>query len=350
MRTLLILLVGLTVNVYGQNTIIGNYPLTGNANDVSNNGNNGIINGAKLTTDRFGNDSSAYLFDGVDDYIDLGTNYNLTSHSFVGWFKLNNYPVVPSYKAAIVSKLNNDSQEFKNYEIAIVNDKTIEVVIATGSTWDAILTTDTVIDNKWSFISYTYNDATNKSRLYLNSILIDSATISYFDALNTPLYIGARPQLSGVKDFFFDGVIDDIKLYNYDLTTSLIDSLYTLPNPLDTTSTLIDTVTISIDSIDTTSTPGDSIISPIDTTIISSINIQSIENTLNVYPNPFSNQLTIEVAEQSTIEIVDINGVIILTKEINKGTTILNTSSFSSAVYVVKVNNNNNNTKVIIKE
>ena len=44
-----------------QNGLVAYYPFCGNANDISGNGNNGIVNGATLTTDRFGNSNSAYL-------------------------------------------------------------------------------------------------------------------------------------------------------------------------------------------------------------------------------------------------------------------------------------------------
>ena len=49
--------------------LVAAYEFTGNADDVSGNGNNGVVNGATLTADRFGNAGSAYSFDGVDDYI-----------------------------------------------------------------------------------------------------------------------------------------------------------------------------------------------------------------------------------------------------------------------------------------
>ncbi|MFB6305968.1 MAG: LamG-like jellyroll fold domain-containing protein, partial [Flavobacteriales bacterium] len=56
------------------------YPFNGNANDESGWGYDGtVMNGANLTTDRFGNDSSAYYFDGVDDYINIGDP--LSGHS-----------------------------------------------------------------------------------------------------------------------------------------------------------------------------------------------------------------------------------------------------------------------------
>ena len=51
------------------NGLVGWWPFNGNANDESGNGNNGTVNGATLTADRFGNANSAYSFDGVDDYI-----------------------------------------------------------------------------------------------------------------------------------------------------------------------------------------------------------------------------------------------------------------------------------------
>lgn len=56
------------------------YPFNGNTNDENGNGNHGAVFGASLTTDRSGNaDSadSAYSFDGVNDYIDIGKDASL---------------------------------------------------------------------------------------------------------------------------------------------------------------------------------------------------------------------------------------------------------------------------------
>ena len=49
-----------------ENNLIAFFPFNGNANDESGNGNNGTVNGASLTTDRFGNSNSAYYFDGIE--------------------------------------------------------------------------------------------------------------------------------------------------------------------------------------------------------------------------------------------------------------------------------------------
>ena len=51
------------------NGLVAHYPFNGNANDIIGD-NHGIVYGATLTADRFGNSNSAYDFDGVDDYIE----------------------------------------------------------------------------------------------------------------------------------------------------------------------------------------------------------------------------------------------------------------------------------------
>jgi hypothetical protein len=61
-------------NYVPSNGLVGWWPFNGNANDESGNGNNGTVNGAILSTDRFGNANQAYGFDGVDDLISSMTN------------------------------------------------------------------------------------------------------------------------------------------------------------------------------------------------------------------------------------------------------------------------------------
>ena len=72
------------------NGLVGWWPFNGNANDESGNGNNGTVNGATLTSDRFGNASSAYSFDGVDDYIEIQLNQSL-SYTYSAWVNFNNF-------------------------------------------------------------------------------------------------------------------------------------------------------------------------------------------------------------------------------------------------------------------
>ena len=74
--------------------LIAHYSFSGNADDLSGNGNHGMVFGATLTTDRWENPNSAYRFDGVDDYIDIGNQEILKPDfpmSFSCWVNLSAY-------------------------------------------------------------------------------------------------------------------------------------------------------------------------------------------------------------------------------------------------------------------
>jgi gliding motility-associated-like protein len=68
--------------------LVGCYPFSGNAEDFSPTGNNGTVQGALLVPDRFGNDNSAYSFDGIDDYIEISAaNLELNEFTYSIWVK-----------------------------------------------------------------------------------------------------------------------------------------------------------------------------------------------------------------------------------------------------------------------
>jgi hypothetical protein len=67
-----------TISTFAQAPISGlvaYYPFNGTANDAVGT-NHGTVNGATLTTDRFGNVNSAFNFDGINDWINT-TYHNL---------------------------------------------------------------------------------------------------------------------------------------------------------------------------------------------------------------------------------------------------------------------------------
>ena len=66
--------------------LVGYWGFNGNANDESGNGNDGTVNGATLTEDRFGSENSAFFFDGVNDNIllpNLGFSDAFTISAFI---------------------------------------------------------------------------------------------------------------------------------------------------------------------------------------------------------------------------------------------------------------------------
>ena len=71
--------------------LVGWWPFNGNANDESGNGNDGVVNGATLTEDRFGNVDKAYSFDGSNNISVSSFPVNTQSISLTGFYKNTNY-------------------------------------------------------------------------------------------------------------------------------------------------------------------------------------------------------------------------------------------------------------------
>jgi hypothetical protein len=73
--------------------LVAYYPFNGNANDESGNGNNGTVNGATLTMDRFGNPNSAYNFDGMNNFIEISSLSNMQYKpiTYSVWINVSSY-------------------------------------------------------------------------------------------------------------------------------------------------------------------------------------------------------------------------------------------------------------------
>jgi hypothetical protein len=90
------------------NGLVAYYPFNGNANDASGNANNGVVNGATLTTDRLGNVGKAYSFDGNSNYIETSINYSTKNFSIQFWIKPGAYRTYNGQIGGVaLSTLNN---------------------------------------------------------------------------------------------------------------------------------------------------------------------------------------------------------------------------------------------------
>ena len=196
------------------------YPFNGNANDASGNGNNGTVNGATLTEDRFGNANSAYSFDGVNDSIRLPdfTQLNPEEDFAISlWVK-------PSQNGGML--LNREAA----YEIAIFaescpseryftcdNDEIIhenDFAYAVHQDWDWYSMNSSAIENEIYFVAMVYDSSDNIVLSYVNGELTSSDIIIEHDRtelLNDFLCIGAR---ANCDHTFFTGTLDDIRFYN----------------------------------------------------------------------------------------------------------------------------------------
>jgi len=217
------------------NGLVAYYPFSGNANDLSGNGNNGTVNGATLTTDRFGNANSAYSFNGVSNYILVNNSASINSPtiSISGWFNTKTLPTDSNAGCkSLVSKWwqipGTCGSNHDTYLVTLTylgNDPTIcaATQFYSGVTFFPNLSIST---GTWYQFVFIHN-ATQGGQLYINGNLVVSNQTSGSICYSTnPLYIGVDND-GGTLWRYFNGSIDDIRIYNRALTTAEITYLAT---------------------------------------------------------------------------------------------------------------------------
>ena len=199
-----------------QNGLVGWWPFCGNANDESGNGNNGTVNGAALIQDRFGNVNQAYSFDGVDDNI-IANRTILNQFSVSLWYNTTqSSPITP-----LIDAYNS------NWEVYLKNlMPTFTKWITSPGTYQEFTSNIVSPISQWNNLICSYNS--NTINLYLNGVLISTfPNITISNNSNGSFYFGAS--ISGIVQFF-NGNLDDIGVWNRELTPQEIQDLYNQSN------------------------------------------------------------------------------------------------------------------------
>ena len=207
------------------NGLVGWWPFNGNANDESGNGNNGTVNGATLTADRFGNSNEAFNFDGVSQFIEVASASSISvslEYSVSVWINANIWSFdAPIDQHSVVSKIDNGDW-YGGYEIRtgsvgyIMHSGNIGSNFAVGA--------GNYSENIWHHVLVTYDGSYVRS--YINGIVVDSAPrTGSLQTSSIPLRFGRRGG-AGSYNNWFSGKIDDIAIWNRALTQCEILDLY----------------------------------------------------------------------------------------------------------------------------
>ncbi len=210
-----------------QNGLVGYWPFCGNANDVSGNNNHGTVNGANLTTDRFGNTNKAYNFDGVDDFININNSNSLNPTSQITISAWVNTSAYNSSNASMVVNKGWD-QGPGHYDLLVFSSNNKSRFVIGNNIF--VESSSTVNINQWTLITASINSLTMK--IYVNGVLENTVTQNNNNSFGTntdPLYIGKHDYLN--HPYFFNGIIDDIGIWNRALTPQEIQQLYTSSYP-----------------------------------------------------------------------------------------------------------------------
>ena len=266
-------------NYVPTNGLVGWWPFNGNANDESGNGNNGTVNGATLTSDRFGNANKAYTFDGVNDYIDYPSGANSTLN-VIGDFTISFWLKTDqgTSNRTIISfgdQLNNNSGGITiGINDGITQQPYGRLGYATQGQWNSSSTI--MNDDLWHFIVITLNG--NTIKLFVDTIpnstnLSQPAVLSWGG--NRRVGAGNYAQIG-----FYEDLLDDIGVWNRALTQQEITDLYN-GNICYQNITVTDTLLINMG--------------------ITGFNPVTYNNTIKIFPNPANDHITIDYGNFTSV-------------------------------------------------
>lgn len=158
------------------------------------------------------NTGNAASFDGGSVLqFDWDEELNPESFTFMAWAKPNNG--ADDFQSLITSRndLNPDSEGYVLYYGSDGNWQYWSGNGTDGGNWQ-ILPGDPVETDTWQHVAIVYDNDLEEKSLYLNGELTATAQDRIEPNTDTPLNIGAGQDFG--DGFFFDGLIDDIGLYN----------------------------------------------------------------------------------------------------------------------------------------
>jgi trimeric autotransporter adhesin len=223
------------IELYSQaptNGLIAYYPFTGNANDASGNGRNGVTSGGILQiSDRNGYTGQAYAFNGSNSKIAIPSLNQLAGNSprtISLWFKTNGFP--------------NSFQwflgwgAFTNSQLSLLGthvNGTDRNLGFTGYSNDLnTLNQAQYYDNRWHQMVFSFDG--NIMKLFLDGVLVNYRTTT-LNTTNTGINIGC----SVANNEYFNGSLDEIRFYNRSLSDNEVQQMYLAEVPATTNSQVI---------------------------------------------------------------------------------------------------------------
>ncbi len=224
-----LLLTGGAVSFADLNTgLIAHYPFDGDANDASGNGNNGIVSGAVLTSDRQNRAGSAYHF-AASDYINVpfASSLNPTNaFTLTAWIKADDW----NGNRRILQKGHDGSaSEFQYLLYGSGESGTNSLIFGIGNPTFSTLRVVWQVVNEWHHVTAVYDGSA--VILYVDGNPVGSQPASgTIRQSSAPVYIGNKPA-PNTRDAFH-GSIDDARIYNRALSPAEVQQLHLLGRQL----------------------------------------------------------------------------------------------------------------------
>jgi len=182
------------------------------------------IHGASLSTDRFGNSNQAYYFDGTDDYLVSTSNLGIsgsTPRTLVYWQKADQTVYGATNDGIYAHIINWGSFTNLNGFGTYASDSANQMM---GYGHGADVDSGEPLTNHWESWAVSYDNSTMK--IYKNGSLKAQEEFS-LNTTDSKLWIGSVMNNTG---HFFQGSIDDVRIYNRALTVQEIVDLASEPD------------------------------------------------------------------------------------------------------------------------
>ena len=162
---------------------------------------------------------NALDFDGVDDYVNLGNNLNLTSAiSIEAWVKTDGLGA----RQTILDKgYSSAGEPYYQYHVEVRSGGEVYFALSLGGTRKTTQTSTTLTAGQWHHIACVYNGSTIK--IYIDGIEESSTNATgSISTYSTSLYIGAYSGPTPIGRF--DGLIDEVRIWSDERTASEIST------------------------------------------------------------------------------------------------------------------------------
>ncbi|MDP3684389.1 MAG: LamG-like jellyroll fold domain-containing protein, partial [Ignavibacteria bacterium] len=236
--------------------LVAYYPFNNNTVDESGNGNNGTNNGATPSFDRFNTPNSALSFDGNTNFVLVPSSTSLNVQNSItlsAWIKTDNPHIIKDVNpGSIIAK--HETVQTRQYDLFFYNDQLYDSIFfhvvdqrdSYSPPYDEyIYPTGTPSasyrNNQWHMVVGTYDYSTGFSSIYIDGVLTTSNYIGQIDLMKSsvPLTIGCYSEQNSNFRGFYQGVIDDIRIYDRSLSQPEIMMLYYEKEYIPTSLTLI---------------------------------------------------------------------------------------------------------------
>ncbi len=208
--------------------LVAYFPFAGNASDSSGNGHNGVVHGATLASDRSGNPANAYAFNGTTSFIQVPNSVGL---NFQNAITVDFWMNAGALLAREQHPLSHGSWQ-NRWKVSITNNG-IRWTIKTNAGTKDLDSETKIATNTWYNVAAVYNGS--DIEIFLNGNLDAFSTWSG-PILQTAIDPTIGQVLPNDQGYNFQGLLDEIRIYDYALSaaeiTALAGGLTTVDDPL----------------------------------------------------------------------------------------------------------------------